>query len=338
MLRVVSGAALVLFLASWSCQSKTRTNASEAAVKQQEAPGGQAAEALGNAVKNPPKIATPGGDVASPPPAAVEVRRRAEQVLNPQGKPYYRGPFGHIRGIVTLKGDAPPPDERLARVPVGQCFGSHKQLKTAFSVGPNGELADALVAATGYTSQLEIPTEAYVLGSTDCAFARRTVAVMFGQELLVKNHGPGAISPQLAGSQNGVIRFAVPGGHPVPLFPPNPGRFVLMDRTHDFSTADVFALAYPTADVSDEQGRFHIKNVPVGEVTLNAYLPATGQTVEKKLTVVEGQTLEVALELSFKRAEYDKIVKQGLQDLEARRAELLKARAAEAATSSGIIQ
>jgi hypothetical protein len=317
MLRVVSGALCVWVSVGFGCQSKTRAGTGEAAVKQQgAAQAGSTAGAL--AADSPPKLVAPTGDLAAPPPSPIEVRQRASKLLNPEGKAYYRGPFGQLRGVVSLRGDAPPPDERLARVPVGKCFGAHKQLKAAFNVGPNAELADALVAVTGYAGQLEIPSEARVVDATDCAFARRTVAVMFGQELLVKNHGPSAISPQLAGSQS-VIRFAVPGGHPVPLFPPSPGRFVLLDRSHDFSSADVFALAYPTADVTDEQGRFSIKDIPVGEVTVNAYLPATGDTVEKKVTIVAGETQEVALELSFQRAEYDKKVKQALQGLETRR-------------------
>jgi hypothetical protein len=61
----------------------------------------------------------------------------------------------------------------------------------------------------------------------------------------------------------------------------------------------VFVVKYATHDVTSLDGRYEIKNIPVGKVKLNAMLPATQQVVEKDVEIKAGQALELNLEIPF---------------------------------------
>jgi hypothetical protein len=233
----------------------------------------------------------------------AEWAKQVESVINPERLPYYAGPVGSIHGKTLIKGDAPPPREGEP-IPVGKCFEAHKALKSLFRVGPQGEVADVLVAATGYKGVLPAPKQALTLEARGCAYTQQTAALMFGQDLATQNLGPEAVSPHLLGSPTKVMRFAVPGGSPTLVRPQKPGHYVLLDRSNTFNSVQVYVLNYPTASVSDTRGEYTIQGVPAGEVTLNALLPSTSDGAEQKVTVLAGQTVEANLELTFSLADY----------------------------------
>ena len=91
----------------------------------------------------------------------------------------------------------------------------------------------------------------------------------------------------------------MPGGEPIELFPRRVGLYKLVDRSHDFAFVDVYVVPYPTTAITDRDGRFEIDRIPAGKVEVNALLPATGQTIEREVTVKEGAPVEVILEFEF---------------------------------------
>jgi hypothetical protein len=285
---------VLLALGLLACQSRTREGR----------PSPDPAAAVGSS--HPSALGTvPGGSTDA---MDEEWRKHVESVLNPSAKPYYTGPVGSLHGTVRMRGDAAPARD-ITSIPVGKCFDAHSRLKSVFRAGPNGELADVLVAATGYDALLKPVNTPLTLHTRGCAYDQQTAVVTFGQEILTQNHGPEAASPQLVGSPSKVLRFAIPGGNPTPVRPHKPGHFMLIDRSNPFNTVQVYALNYPTATVSDLQGHYEIHGIPVGEVTLNALLPSTGSGGEQKVTVVEGKSVEVNFELTFKLADYEATLK-----------------------------
>jgi hypothetical protein len=96
----------------------------------------------------------------------------------------------------------------------------------------------------------------------------------------------------------------MPGGAASSLYPTSPGRYVLIDSMRIFATAEVYVLKYPTHAVTGSDGRYEITGIPPGELSLNAFSPQTGETVEKKLTLAGGQTLDLDLELPFNLEKY----------------------------------
>jgi hypothetical protein len=70
----------------------------------------------------------------------------------------------------------------------------------------------------------------------------------------------------------------------------------------------VYALMFPTFDVTGLDGRYEIARVPPGEVTVMATLPQIGKDVKQKVKVEGGKTYDVNLELVF---DADKDVPKG---------------------------
>jgi hypothetical protein len=168
-----------------------------------------------------------------------------------------------------------------------------------FRVGPNRELADVLVAVTGYKAYVPERVAVETVEAKSCAWGTRTVALTFGQRIDVVSKDRRPYVPELMGGRMPAQIIAMPGGAASNLYPTSPGRYVLVDSMRIFATAEVYVLKYPTHAVTDEQGRYEIDGIPPGDVAFNAFSPQTGETVEKKLTLEPGQTLNLDIELPF---------------------------------------
>jgi hypothetical protein len=223
---------------------------------------------------------------------------KVREVLNPEKRPGYTGPTASIEGTVRITG-APPPAKAI-EIP-SECESARGFFGPLFRKGPQGELADALVAVTGYENAYVPEKEpAVTVTATDCEWDARTYVLTYGQSLKVKNVGKtrGHL-PQLLGARQSAMHLAIPGGSAVTVFPDAPGHMQLSDATNLFMAADVFVLRYPTTDVTDVAGHYRIDGVPVGEVTVNALLPATQATAAKVVKLKPGETAQVDFELKY---------------------------------------
>lgn len=222
------------------------------------------------------------------------------KVVNPKGVAPYAGPTGTVKGVVRFEGD-PPPDVPL-RVP-SKCGEARAVYGKKFRVGPDGGLADVLVAVTGYDGFVPARGPASKVTIHGCALDRRTIAVAFGQRIEVSNRDAmESYMPYLDGEVTRAQLVAIPRGDSVKLYPHAPGHYILRDSLpHDWMTAEVLALAYATHDVTTLTGAFEIPGVPVGKVRLSAVLPATGSSREKSLEVKPGDNVvELTLQWSDK--------------------------------------
>src|SRR6185295_899348 len=110
---------------------------------------------------------------------------------------------------------------------------------------------------------------------------------------------------RLIGVPSYALRVAMPGGGPVPIFPPNPGRYLLVDETRDYMRTELYVLNYPTFAVTGLDGTFEIKNVPAGDVKVTAFSPALGKVSEQRVKIQAGVVQDLKFELSFARSEYE---------------------------------
>lgn len=207
--------------------------------------------------------------------------------------------LGTVRGRVTIEGDPPPTNTKtLAKIPE-DCGSARAFYGPVFRRGPDGALADALVAVTGFrgTPPARRPVEQVI--AEGCRWDRRTVALETGQRLAVAANDRFGYVPSLVGGNTPFSMIPVPGGEPVEITPPKAGRFALVDAAHHYIRADVFVLAYPTFDVTGVDGRFEIAQVPAGKVKVNALLPVLMVTDEQEVEVRNGEVTEVALTLRF---------------------------------------
>lgn len=220
--------------------------------------------------------------------------------VNPAGLPAYSGPIARVRGVVRVSGDlAPTVPEVVAKIPSGRCDDARAFYGKLFREGAGRTLGDVLVAVTGYEGYVPVPAAPRRVVASGCAFESRTLAVAIGQRLEVANRGPEAFTPQLVGAPQAALLVAMPGGDPVELFPRAVGSYVLIDRSHEFATADVFVLKFPTFAVTGLDGRFEISGVPHGTVKVSALLPATGATVTREVALGAGEPEELELVIPF---------------------------------------
>jgi hypothetical protein len=231
-----------------------------------------------------------------------------QRVTNPGNTLPYDGPRGSVSGRVRMTGDpAPLLDLFGIEIPAGNCDAARKTYRHVFREGPDRSLADVLVAVTQYKGYLPPPARAVQVQVEGCAFDRRTIAMMFGQTLRVRNLAGEAATPHLIGASTAALLVAIPGGDPVDLHAQKVGLHRLLDRSHQFAFADVYVLPYPSFAVTGLDGRFKIEGLPVGKAKLDALLPATQQTLSREIEIAEGKDLDVGvLELKFDGAAYAK--------------------------------
>jgi hypothetical protein len=241
--------------------------------------------------------------------AEVARQQQAEAVakaINPAGLPRYSGPIGGVRGRVVLSGDAAPiVPEVSAQLPAQGCPRAQQLYNKLFRQGPDGSLADALVTVTEYKGFLAPEGDVVRVRAEGCAWHSRTIALTFGQRLEIENVDSQPYIPSLLGAPTPALRIAIPHGAPVPLFFPRPGHFALLETTRDYMRAEVFVLPFPTARVTELDGRFSFESLPVGDARITAYLPAIGKTVDQRVQIEAGKTLDLTLTLSYSQAEQD---------------------------------
>lgn len=227
---------------------------------------------------------------------------RIAKAVNPKDEEPYSGPKGTLRGTIRITGDAPP--ELNVKLPSGPCRGeaaaTHGKL---FRVGQGGTLADALVAVTGYRGYVPPKGEAAKMTISRCSFARRTLVATYGQRVEVSNLDKiESYMPYLDGAPSKATLVAIPGGDAVRLYPQEPGHYQLKDTLpNPHMVADVFVLAYSTTDVTGLDGKYEITGIPVGQVEVNAMLPATKKSTGQRLEIKEGDnTLDLTLTFDAK--------------------------------------
>jgi hypothetical protein len=219
--------------------------------------------------------------------------------VNPKGAAPYTGPVGGLRGRVTITGDPPSElPELVAKIP-DKCKVARTIYGRLFREGLMRSVGDALVTVTGYDGYLPAKQDAVRVVGRDCAWDRLTIGMMFGQRLEVSSRGSEPYMPALIGAPAKAMMVAVPRGAPVKLYPPKPGRYTLADRIHSTMVAELYVLKYPTFDVTGLDGRYEITGIPVGDVSVTAFLPAIGKTAQKKVRIEADQKLDLDLELQF---------------------------------------
>ncbi|HKQ68771.1 MAG TPA: hypothetical protein VJT73_05495 [Polyangiaceae bacterium] len=255
----------------------------------------------------PEKPLVDAGPMASgiPVPAA-----KVDAIVNPAHEEPYRGPTGTIEGIIKVSGDPPPKANPTIPFECGEAYATYGK---AFREGTGHELADVLVAVTGYRGYLPVSNEVVSVGIHGCAYESRTVAVTYGQRIEVSNRDAReSFVPTLLGAELPAQIIAVPRGDAVKLYPVQVGHFALADgMKRDWMYSDVFVLRYPTHAVTALDGRYRITGIPAGKVKVSAYSPQMDEqlhpdtgvatsNVEREVEVKAGETTNVDFVIHYK--------------------------------------
>jgi hypothetical protein len=210
--------------------------------------------------------------------------------VNHEHKAPYVGPKGTLRGTIRIEGD-PPPDTKL-KFPAN-CKESVVTYGKLFRVGLDKALADALVAVTQYADRGFVPAEgeAVRVNLQNCVPDKLTYTLTYGQRLDVYNVGSsGTFLPYLDGEKGKAIMIAVQKGPPIKLYAngPSPAHYMLRDDLGSGLTANVFLLNYATHAVTTLDGKYEIRNIPVGKVRVDVMLPVLSKSDGKEMEIVEG--------------------------------------------------
>jgi hypothetical protein len=296
--RAIWVAAAATFVASAGCKLRERSSGNQTPVTA----SGQAA---GSPLASGAASAAPAAGAATVATGIPLEPSAIAKIVNPRAEGPYSGATGTIRGSVTITGDdAPLLEDALAKIPA-DCKAAREMYERPFRVGMMKALADALVTVTGYSGYVPAKSEAVKLTAKDCAWASRTIALTLGQRLDVVSKDRGYV-PKLLGASMTAQLVTIPGGDPVKLYPMAPGRYVLTDSGKPYMNAEVLVLKYATFDVTGRDGRYEIAGVPVGDVTVTAFLPATMSTREARVRVEAGRVHDLDLELSFDAKQFAK--------------------------------
>lgn len=232
--------------------------------------------------------------------AGDELAKKVVDAVNPKHDKPYAGPTGTLRGKIRIEGD-PPPDTKLQFPP--NCRESAATYGKLFRVGIDNGLADAMVAVTGYDGFVPASGPVMAVPIRGCAVRKRTVVMTFGQRLEVANLDKvDSYVPMLDGAPTRASIVAVPGGDSVKLYPVEAGHYMLRDQMPSGLVADVFVLKYATHDVTDLDGSYEIKGLPVGKARVDAFLPVIGKSEGKPVEIKAGDnTLDITLKFDAKK-------------------------------------
>lgn len=238
------------------------------------------------------------------PPKSPYTQDQIRKIVNPGNLPVYQGPTGSVEGTIVVKGAEPP----AVTADFSRCPDAAATYGVKFRMGPpNAELgghalADAVVAVTGYEGFVPAKSDRVAVSFEGCAYDRRTILMTFGQRLEVLNHAKKQlITPDIDGLPVVALRIAAPNSiAPVNLYPPNPGRFHLIDRgVLKYVDNDIFVLFHPLHAATDLKGSYRIDGIPVGKATVNVAHPSFSGDAAKAVEITANVVTRVDLVLTF---------------------------------------
>jgi hypothetical protein len=229
---------------------------------------------------------------------------KVAKVLNPRNQKPYAGPTGSVEGIVHLKqekganildmpGDKPPV----------RCGEALEMYGKAIRVGASGTLADAIVGVTGYKEFLPAKKEQRLVRIHGCSYESRNITMTFGQRLEVANTDNDVYLPHLIGARNVALMMAIPRANPVKIYPPLPGRYVLVDDLkHPWMKANVLVLKFSTHTVTGISGRYKIDGLPPGKMKVGMQHPSIKGDIVKDVVITANHTTTVDFELPYTKS------------------------------------
>jgi hypothetical protein len=181
-----------------------------------------------------------------------------------------------ITGKVTLEGKAPEAKE-IDMSGVKECAALHADPVTEQNIvaDESGNLANVIVAikkAEGQDLPGDPPAEPATLDQTGCMYEPHVIAMMSGQEFVVKNSDPFLHNVHSLATVNPAFNFGQPNVDPGKKVEPPKAEeyFRVKCDVHPWMSAYVGVFEHPYFAVTKEDGTYSIKadELPDGDYTL----------------------------------------------------------------------
>ncbi len=202
-----------------------------------------------------------------------------------------------VTGKVTLEGDAPEM-KVIDMSGSKECAALHPDPVTEETVivGDKGELKNVVVSLKKEDDK-DMPGDApktpAVLDQKGCMYDPHVLAMMVGQELVVKNSDSFLHNVHSLSTINDAFNVGMPNannGEKIDPQPKAPETFRVKCDVHPWMSAWIAVFDHPYFSVTGDDGTFAIKNLPDGTYTLQAWHEKYG-TNEQKVTVKDGKAV-----------------------------------------------
>ncbi len=201
---------------------------------------------------------------------------------------------GIIEGYVIFNGKKIPKNRRKLITKDRKVCGKGFKIDRVYIIGKNKGVKNAVV----YISDLKVKKpEERLLIQKKCEFHPRVLSMSAGSVLVIRNDDP--IKHEATGVQNFETIFKVPQpkkGMVDKVRLNNPGIVKITCSIHGWMIAWAVIPPNPFHAVTDEEGKFVIKDVPAGEYTLKLWHEGFGEK-EIKVNVQEGKTTHVTFKV-----------------------------------------
>ena len=203
-----------------------------------------------------------------------------------------------ITGKVSLDGQAPEP-KQISMAANPQCAAAHPNpvLEESIVAGDGGELANVVInvkAPEGKELKGEMPKDPVVLDQKGCQYVPHVVAMMVGQDLVIKNSDNFLHNVHSLAIDNTPFNFGQPTkdqkGASRGKDIKTAERFQIKCDVHPWMTIHVNAFEHPFFAVSNEKGEFSLptKGLEDGKYTLEIWQETLAAEPMTKEVMVKG--------------------------------------------------
>jgi plastocyanin len=206
------------------------------------------------------------------------------------------GDRGDVKGTVVVTGKIPAMEDLKRN---SDAFCAKKQMKDeSVLAGKKGELANVLVHVNGLPATPP-PSDKLVLSQEDCMYRPRVMGIVDGQKLEIRNGDPVLHNVHTYENARTLFNVAQVPGTPnmEKTFTQNGVMLKFKCDVHQWMTGYVWVQNNGWFAVSDKDGKFEIKDVPVGTWDIEAWHERFG-TKTGKVTVAKGKPAEVKFEFN----------------------------------------
>jgi hypothetical protein len=203
---------------------------------------------------------------------------------------------GEISG--TIRAEKAPRELPAVKIAKDATVCGKEAARDMLVVGPGGALANVVVSVKGARpARPPAPTAGAAVDQVGCRYTPHVQAVTVGTQLAVLNND--AVLHNVHGTVEGgsspvtVFNVAMPfKGGKSPQVLKRPGAIKLRcDAGHTWMSAYVHVFDHPFFAVTDEKGRFTIKDVPPGKYTVELWHEPIA---DKQAPIVHTATVEVS--------------------------------------------
>jgi len=206
---------------------------------------------------------------------------------------------GSVDGVVKFTGASVPQDPELAVSSDMQYCG--KTLPAKRYLIKDRMIKNAVVYIKEIQAGKAVPSEPLAVTSQKCEFEPHVALAFKGNKIIMKTEDPVLHTFDVHASLSGKELFHIAlheKGSSVTKTLSKTGLLELKCYVHPWQHAHIYIFDHPYAAISDENGKFVLKDIPPGTYTIDAWHEAFGTIEIASVKVESGKTTKLNLEFS----------------------------------------